>query len=344
MTDFTKKGLIPEWAPQDAVLLAWPDETMDWRATLPEIQACYILLVRALLDYVPVILLAREPERVPLRADYLHRLTVLQMPLNDTWVRDYAPLSVRRADGGAAVVDFAFNAWGLRFAADRDNLVSSRLPIFRPEAERISRHDYVLEGGAVESDGEGRILTTASVLLDPNRNGGRGTSEEQLVAPILEALGAERADLLPGTPLGGDDTGGHIDTLARFCDPQTIAYVCTSDESHPDCAAVHELRTALEERFGATHRLVPLPLPEVKRDADGSVMPASYANFLLTNGAVLLPTYRDPADDEALGILRRLFPDRTVIPVDALPLIRQHGSIHCATMTFPEGFIDDEYL
>lgn len=339
----TTKGLIPEWEPQDAVLLAWPDETMDWSETLTEIRSCYILMVRALLDHVPVILLAQDADSVPLRGDYPHRLTVLEITLNDTWVRDYAPLSVRDKRGAKAVVDYTFNAWGLKFAANRDNLVASKLPIFRQEVERKLLHDYVLEGGAVESDGKGLILSTSSVLKDPNRNLGRGATEEQLLAPIREGLLADRIDLLTVPPLEGDDTGGHIDTLARFCDEETIAYVSCADESHPDFATLSILDQELHKLYGETHRLVALPTPEVKRDTDGSIMPASYANFLITNGAVFVPTYRDEADSEALSTLCELFPDRKIIPIDAIPLIRQHGSIHCATMQFPQGFLDEKY-
>lgn len=338
------KGLIPEWAPQDAVLLAWPDETMDWSETLSEIRSCYILLVRALLDHVPVILLAQDVDSVPLRGDYPHRLTVLEMPLNDTWARDYAPLSVVDARGERAVVDFTFNAWGLKFAANRDNLVASKLPIFREGIERRLRHDYVLEGGGVESNGKGLILSTSSVLMDPNRNLGRGADEEQILGPIREGLYADQVDLLTVAPLDGDDTGGHIDTLARFCDEGTIAYASCHDEGHPDYPTLTQMEEELKALYGGKFRLVPLPTPEVKRNTDGSIMPASYANFLITNGAVIVPTYRDEADAEALRITGELFPDRKVIAVDAIPLIRQHGSIHCATMQFPQGFLDEEYL
>lgn len=335
--DKTIRGLIPEWVPQDAVLLAWPDETMDWADTLSEIRACYILLVRALLDYVPVILLAQDTESVPLQGDYPHRLTVLEMPMDDTWVRDYGPLSLQTRTGVPVVVDFAFNAWGGKFESTRDNQVSQKLPIFREGMERIDRHGLVLEGGAVESDGSGRILTTAFVLRDPKRN---PTIDE---AALTDALRAEELIPLQVKPLLGDDTDGHIDTLARFCDEATIVYAACDDPSHPDYETLQQLEEQLRESLGS-YRLVPLPTPAVKRDRDGSVMPASYANFLITNGAVFVPTYRDPMDAEALRILGELFDDRRIIPVDAIPLIRQHGSIHCATMQIPQGFIREEYL
>ena len=196
----------------------------------------------------------------------------------------------------------------------------------------------------MESNGEGLILSTSSVLLDPNRNLGRGeASVHTLTEPIREALHADRVDMLEVSPLEGDDTDGHIDTLARFCDDETIVYASCSDEEHPDYHTLRKLDEELHRLYGERYRLVALPTPEVKRDTDGSAMPASYANFLITNRIVLAPTYRDRADDEALSTLRDLFPERKVVPVDAIPLIRQHGSIHCATMQFPEGFIDEEY-
>lgn len=332
-------GLLPEWTPQDAVLMAWPDETMDWAATLPEIRACYLLMVRALVDYVPVILLAQDPESVPLRGDYPHRLTVQEMPLNDTWVRDYGSLALIDAEGQHCAADFAFNAWGLKFAADRDNRVTRRLPIFREEVRRLSRQDFVLEGGAVESDGRGCLLTTKSVLTEPNRNPGREGTEL-----LREALFAREVISLETEPLEGDDTDGHIDTLARFADAETIVYAACDDEKHPHYAALRLLREELERKLVGRYRLVALPSPGVKRDESGEILPASYANFLITNGAVLMPTYRDAADERAQEVLCDLFPDRKIIGADALPLIRQHGSIHCATMQIPRGFVREEYL
>lgn len=348
------KGLIPEWAPQDAVLMAWPTETMDWVYMLEEAERCYADIINTLLNYVPVIVLSDTVERVAKHfgGEYKHKMIILDgYELNDTWARDFSPLSV--SDRGVkCLVNYGFNAWGLKFPADRDNQVGRWLKhaseIFNPDIPFMEMQYFVYEGGALESNGAGLLMTTSDVYDDPNRSW--GLSEKKKRKMLVEPLGAKELIVLDCTPMVGDDTDGHIDTMARFTDERTIVFNETGDRTDPNYAGLAELQTSLrkaeKEYKLEDFRFVPLPLPAPisgESEEDGGVqLPATYANFLITNGAVIVPTYDDPMDTVAMEILQGLFPDREVRGVDCRALIRQHGSLHCVTMQFPEGFIKKE--
>lgn len=350
------KGLIPEWAPQDAVLMAWPTEAMDWAYMLKEAEECYVNIISTLLNYVPVIVLSDTTERVSkhFTGAYNHKLIVLDgYYLNDTWARDFSPLSV--SDGGVkCLVNYGFNAWGLKFPADRDNQVGRWLKhdsdIFDNDIPFIEMQYFVYEGGALESNGDGLLMTTSDVYDDPNRSW--GLSEKKKRKMLTEPLAAKELIILDCAPMLGDDTDGHIDTMARFVDKRTIVFNQTGDRTDPNYAAMAELQTALHQAETEFHlddfRFVPLPLPSPimsKCEEDGAEqLPATYANFLITNGAVIVPMYDDPMDSVAMEILRGLFPDREIRGVDCRALIRQHGSLHCVTMQFPKGFIRQEIL
>jgi Peptidylarginine deiminase and related enzymes len=343
--------LIPEWAEQDLVLITWPNATMDWAYMLPEIESCYIELAHAILEWEDLLVLARDPERVrtllmtkPLR----HELFVMEMDTNDTWCRDYAPLSLSVRDEAGTerpmIVDFTFNAWGLKFPAHKDNLVSRALFLSRSfiaEMSYTNALSLTFEGGGIESDGQGTLLTTASVLFEPNRNA--GLSEEALQGYLREVLGADRLIVLEHGALEGDDTDGHIDTLARFLSPTQIAYVGCTDGNDPHYQALGRMRGELEElrtAEGEPYELIELPLPPAIYDEEGERLPATYANFLFVNGALLVPIYNVETDELALETLRQALPDRTIVPVYSRPLVKQHGSLHCATMQFPRGFMN----
>lgn len=350
------KGLIPEWAPQDAVLMAWPTEEMDWAYMLDEAEDCYRNIVAILLDYIPVIVLSDTKERVlkHFASEYKHKLIVLDgYELNDTWARDFSPLSVSSKEG-KRIVNYGFNAWGLKFAADRDNQVGrwlhQRSELFDPVIPFYGMQYFVYEGGALESNGEGLILTTSDVYNDHNRSW--GLSEEEKRKYLLEPLCAKELIVLDCAPMVGDDTDGHIDTMARFTDSKTIVYNYTADTQDPNYAALKSLKKSLEHAIKECglddFRLIPLPIPAAimeKDDEDGgSQLPATYANFLITNGAVVVPLYGDPMDTVALEIIQSLFPDREVHGVNCRALIRQHGSLHCVTIQFPQGFIRKDIL
>lgn len=338
--------LLPEWAPQCGVLLTWPAAHTDWLDILADAEASYVEIACAIaLRETCVILCVDDAhrrhilERLRPRGVREENLRFCHAPYDDTWIRDYGPITV--SDGRALTLrDFGFNGWGQKFSATRDDAASRHLAaqgLFRPPLDTLN---LFLEGGSIETDGRGTLLTTSACLLSPYRNPhlDRATTEREL----KRTLGIERVLWLEHGHLAGDDTDSHIDTLARFCDAHTICYVACDDredEHYDDLAAMEEELRALRDIDGNPYRLVPLPWPAGKYADDGHRLPASYANFLIINDAVLVPTYRDSADPAVLATLAPLFPGRQVIGIDCLPLIHQHGSLHCVTMQLPAGVL-----
>lgn len=341
-------SLPAEWARQDAVLLTWPHPRSDWRPWLAEVEATFVAMARAITERERLIVSCFDRDhRVHvdgvLRGAGVppERVALFIAPSNDVWVRDHGPITVVADDGVPRLLDFRFNGWGRKYPHDLDNAITQTLHQAGAFGEtRIEPVDLILEGGSIESDGEGTLLTTTHCLLSPERNPTydcRG-----LEAAFARQFGIRRVLWLKHGHLSGDDTDGHIDTLARFCDPRTIAYVACDDPSDSDydeLAAMAAQLRSFQTADGRPYRLIPLPLPSPKYDAEGERLPATYANFLIINGAVLVPTYDDPADAVALERLAECFPDRELVAIDALPLIRQYGSIHCATMQLPAGVL-----
>ncbi|MDE5750762.1 MAG: agmatine deiminase family protein [Duncaniella sp.] len=340
MTDFRR--LPAEWEPQRLVLMAWPHADTDWATMLTEAQDCIAEIIRAVARYTPVLVVGPADlcrESFDARGFDPARVTFADIPTNDTWARDFGAITVDHG-GVPECLDFCFNGWGLKFASCEDNLINSRLADLRLlPGLRVNRLGFVLEGGSIESDGRGTILTTAECLLSPNRNG--DLSRAEIEEYLLGQFGAERMLWLDYGALVGDDTDSHIDTLARLAPHDTILYVGAGAETNPNhaplAAMLDDLR-ALRTADGLPYNLVELPSPDPIRDPDdGSLLPATYANFLITNGAVLLPVYGQPMNDRLAEMtLRAVFPDHDIVPVDCRALIRQHGSLHCVTMQFPE--------
>lgn len=333
-----------EWHPQSAVQLTWPHEDTDWAPMLDEVSACFAAIAQAIACRENLLIVCRDEARVR-RAlgheiDY-SRIRFRTLPTNDTWARDHGGISVFR-EGVPTVYDFVFNGWGMKFPADRDNLITRRLfecDTFAPEVRRVSQQPLVLEGGSLESDGRGTLLTTAECLLSANRN--EYLDRAQLTDRLKEIFGLQRILWLENGYLAGDDTDSHVDTLVRFCREDTIAYVqCTDphDEHYPALQAMEKELRAFTQADGTPYRLIPLPMADKVAYA-GERLPATYANFLILNGAVLVPFYLTPKDEVARKALQTAFPDREIIGIDCRPLIRQHGSLHCVTMQYPEGFI-----
>jgi agmatine/peptidylarginine deiminase len=266
----------------------------------------------------------------------LSRVATYSVPTDDTWTRDYGPITVL-VDGEPLLLDFVFDGWGGKFEASDDDATTRRLHglgAFGPTP--LATVSLTLEGGSIESDGAGTLLATWRCLASRNAPPGREGAE----AWLGELLGADRVLWLHHGGLEGDDTDGHVDTLARFCDPSTIAYVRCDDPGdthHAELAAMEAELRAFRTPAGTPYRLVPLPWPRPKHDDNDHRLPATYANFLVVNGAVLLPVYDDPADEPAIESVRAAFPGREVVPIPALPLIAQHGSVHCVTMQVPRG-------
>lgn len=343
-----KYTLLPEWAPQSGVMLTWPTAESDWGPWLKEIEAVYLNIAREIASREKLLIVCRHPDHLAHVKKQLAQQRINQAalslhvaPFNDTWVRDYGPLGCLDPEGRPLLLDFVFNGWGGKYEARLDNEVTARLytqGVFGTIT--FKQLALTLEGGSIEVDGAGSLLTTASCLLSGTRNG--NLTQEAMEAQLKQWLGVEQVLWLHHGQLAGDDTDGHIDTLARFCDPQTICYVACDDpkdQHYPELQAMEgELRT-LQTAKSAPYRLVPLPWPSPKFNAEGQRLPASYANFLILNGAVLVPTYQDPADTQALSILQSCFPDRQAVGIDCLPLIQQYGSLHCMAMQLPAGIL-----
>lgn len=345
MSDDTKHLRFPaEWEPCRAVMIAWPHAATDWAYMLDEVEQCYQNLAQAIVEFADLIVVTPEPAHVEamLRAKIgdLSRVTIAETDTNDTWTRDYGPISTISEDGEKDLVvlnDFCFNGWGLKFAADLDNLVTRKL-IFNEILGRDARYrnelSFVLEGGSIESDGKGTMLTTRRCLLSPNRNG--GLTRREISRHLKEVLGVTKIHWLDHGALEGDDTDSHIDTLARLAPDDTIIYTgCENpaDTHYAELSAMRDEIRALRTAEGRPFNLIELPLPAAIHDEDGQRLPATYANYLVVNGGVLVPSYGQPKTDRLASLMiGSAYPGKKVVQVDCRALIRQHGSLHCATM------------
>ena len=331
--------LPAEWAEQEFVQLTFPHADSDWAYMLPEVEACFIEIAREIAKRQNLLIVCRSEKelREKLHEVNTSRITFAELPSNDTWARDHAGITIFE-NGERKILDFTFNGWGMKFAANYDNQITRRLfekSIFGKNTCYENRKNFVLEGGSIESDGEGTLLTTADCLLSDNRN---NKSKTEIEAILTETFGLKQILWLNHGYLAGDDTDSHIDTLARFCTPNTIAYVqCTGteDEHYEALKKMEEELQTFRTLDGKPYQLLPLPMADAVYE-NGERLPATYANFLIINGAVLLPTYNSPKDETAKQQLQKAFPEREIVGINCLPLIKQHGSLHCVTMQFPQ--------
>ena len=321
--------MLAEWEHQSQVQLTWPHKDTDWAPILDEITAVYEEMAREIRK--------REP-----------LLIVDAIPHNDTWARDHgfitveATLSPRNAEpchsseeereSRLFLLDFCFNGWGEKFEAKLDNQINKNLYEQGLVKGIYEDHlDFVLEGGSIESDGKGTIFTTECCLMAPHRN--QPLTKAEIEERLKNWLGAERIVWLQHGSLIGDDTDGHIDTLVRVCPDDTLLYT-GGDADHPDLQLIERELEALRTLDGKPYRLLRLPLPRPIYD-NGDRLPATYANYLVINGAVLVPTYKQPdLDREAMSIIQLAFPDREIVGIDCCAVIKQHGSLHCCTMQY----------
>jgi agmatine deiminase len=340
----SKLRLPAEWEAQDAIQLTFPHRDSDWSAYWEDIIPCYREIVRVISGYQPILIVCNHENetRELLKGIDLSNVLLLEIPCNDTWARDHGAIIVED-DGKPLVYDFVFNGWGLKFASDKDNLINRQLVakhIFN--ADKRIDPGLVLEGGGIESDGQGTLLTTTHCMLSPNRNPHLSKTEVEI--KLKELFGLHRVLWLERGHLEGDDTDSHIDTIARFCDPNSIAYVHCTDENdshYDDLKSMEAELKALKKADGSPYRLIPLPMPDAAyAPDDGRRLPATYANFLIMNDVVLVPTYEVAQDAFAIGQLQKAFPDRQVIGIDCRALLLQHGSLHCITMQYPKGSIN----
>ena len=332
-----------EWHKQQMVQLTWPHEGTDWNYMLAEVEACFMELAKAICAREHLLIVAPD-------TDYVYNLlvkaganvsniTMFKCETNDTWARDHAFITLL-GDNVPHYVDFCFNGWGRKFEASLDNAINGKLydaGVVKGEYEDCT--GFVLEGGSIESDGKGTLLTTSQCLLAPHRN--QPMEREDIERSLKNMLHVERVLWLDYGNLIGDDTDGHVDTVARLAPNDTIVYMqCLDkeDEQYADLRAMEEQIKNLRTADGNPYRTLALPSPAPIYDEDNERLPATYANFLIMNGAVLYPTYAQPENDTlAAEVLAKAFPGYEIVGIDCRALIKQHGSLHCVTMQYPKN-------
>jgi len=343
MTDHTLR-LPAEWEPQSAVLIAWPHAGTDWADRLDSVETTYVALAAAVVRFQLLIIVvpdaalhAHVEARLRERGVDLKRVSFVELPYDDTWLRDSGPITLTTSDDHYQLTDFRFTGWGGKFGSEQDDALVAglfRAGLFGKGASH-RRIDWALEGGAIESDGEGTVLTTWRCLVQRHPE----QSREDMSGILRDGLHADRVLWLDYGYLEGDDTDAHIDTLARFAPGERIVYQACDDASdphHDELQRMADEMAALRTRDGRPYQLYPLPWAEPILD-EGRRLAASYANYLIVNGAVLVPAYGDKADDEAARIIGSAHPGREIVQVPCRALIWQNGSLHCITMQLPAG-------
>ena len=345
--------LPAEWASQSGIQLTWPHDATDWKPYLEDITQTFLQMAREITRRE--LLLVVTPDKAQTRArltevldtNSIEHVIIRQADTNDTWARDHAPLtltSTHQAKGFFVknhLLDFKFNGWGEKYEWHKDNAINLKLYYDGTFHAALENHsDFVLEGGSIESDGKGTIMTTTSCLLAPHRN--QPLDKHQIEERLRILFHADRIIWLEHGHLIGDDTDGHIDTIVRMAPHDTLLYVGCDDRNdpqHDDFAALELQLKSLRTTDGKPYRLLRLPMPAPIYDGDER-LPATYANFVIINGAVLVPNYGQPDHDQAaIDTIQQAFPDRDIIGIDARTVIRQHGSLHCLTMQYPEGVL-----
>ncbi len=348
--------LPAEWEPQSGVMLTWPHAGTDWKPYLRQITNTYLELAEAitrfehLLVVTPIMESTRKMLTERLSDSQMNRVHLYEIDSNDTWARDHGPITlVSKNKHNSFIIpfhllDFKFNGWGEKFDWQKDNAINLQLYYQGAFCAALENHKgFVLEGGSIESDGKGTVFTTSQCLLAPHRN--QPFTQENIEQQLKNLLHARHIVWLDHGNLVGDDTDGHIDTIVRIAPHDTLLYVgCDDpeDDQYEDFKALEEQLQKLITYEGYPYRLLKLPMPDAIYDGEER-LPATYANFLIVNGAVIYPTYNQPEkDEEAKRQIQLAFSDREIIGIDSLTIIRQHGSIHCLTMQLPEGAMREE--
>lgn len=345
----SSQRLPAEWEPQDAVMLTWPYKNSLWDWILDDVVELYEALATVICDYADVVIAVPETQVDEVRA----RLEAMGAPLeyihffpcksNDSWARDHGPLTVE-TPAGFKLLDFQFNGWGNKFPHDLDDKVSQQLADQKAfPCATIETQNWVLEGGSIETDGRGTLLTTSACLLNKNRN--PDLSKADIEARLMAAFGVKKINWLDHGYLAGDDTDSHIDTLARLCPGNIIVYTACDDEEDEHYTELKKMEAQLQtftNADGEPYHLLPLPWAGVVRsDESEARLPSTYANFLIVNEAVLVPIYGLPMDEDALEVVSRAFPGYEIFGIPCLSLIERGGSLHCITMQLPEGVLEE---
>ncbi|PJJ98755.1 agmatine deiminase [Lysobacteraceae bacterium NML03-0222] len=337
--------LPAEWEPQSAILIAWPHADTDWAERLGEVEDTYIALVAAITRFQPVIICVADDD-VEAYADArlrsnridMQRVTFVTVPYDDTWLRDSGPITLIGGEQDFKLLDFRFTGWGGKFEASDDDQLIERLHAAGKLGNATRKDiDFALEGGAIDTDGKGSLLTTWQCLSLRHPD----ASREELSAKLVGWLQQSRVLWLDHGYLEGDDTDAHVDTLARFAPNDAIVFQACDDQAdshYAELKAMADEIAALRTPDGKPYTLFPLPWAQPILDGERRLA-ASYANFLILNGAVLMPAYGDTADEKAAAVLAKAFPGREIVQVPCRPLIWQNGSLHCITMQLPAGLI-----
>ncbi len=335
--------LAPEWARQDAVILVWPHCHSDWNNQLDAIENTYAEMSRYIARHQKLILVAYDQAHLlHIQETLTHQeikqenILVISAPTNDTWVRDYGPITVK-SDSEIILLDFDFDAWGGKYTHDKDNAFNQQLKLHLNNDLSSQKINFVLEGGNLEVNNSGTLLVSSSCFK-------RKALKQHTPLTTLERdleywFGCNRILWINDVVLIGDDTDGHIDTLVRYCTDDVFVYSASVNHSDPNSESLNSLAQQLKSikrNESAISELVPLPLPKPIFNG-GYQLPATYANFLITNEYVLVPVFNDPQDNYALKTIDSLFPTHEIIDIESNALIQQFGGIHCATMQIPEG-------
>ena len=347
----TNPKILPaEWATQSGVMLTWPHKQTDFASELTNVEFIFCEIASIVSQYEKVIICSNDEERtlhihhllsqIDCNIENIHIFTASS---NDSWARDHGPITILENDQ-SVLLDFKFNGWGNKFQHELDNAINTQLATqeFLNPKSTLRTIDFILEGGSIESDGQGTLLTTSQCLLTDSRNS--KLTKNAIEQLLKEHLGVKRILWLEHGQLLGDDTDSHIDMLARFINNDTICYMACKNKSDPHYAWLNDMKAELESfktDSGQPYNLVELPFPNAILEPLGQRLPASYCNFLITNKVILAPVYGCPQDELAIEILKTCFPQHEVIAINCLALIKQHGSLHCITMQLPHGVLVD---
>lgn len=360
--------LKAEWEEQDSILLSFPHAKSDWASKITEARECFVDIICAISEFEKVIICVdihdfdgflylqkafgtfssqtsrNDFEKLAFKTfDLNEKITLVFVRTNDTWARDFGVITLesnfkqthfgQKCSGQTQLIDFVFNGWGGKYSAEFDNQINQNLAKAGIFTSPLTSLDFVLEGGSIDTDGIGTILTTSACLLEKHRN--PHLSKAQIESKLKEYLGASRVLWVDFGYLRGDDTDSHIDMLARFIDSSTIAYIgCDdrADEHYDELAKMQAQLESFRQENGEPYNLVRLPFVRAIYDENNERLPASYANFLFVNGGLLVPIYNDENDKKALDILANALPHLRVVGVNARTLIKWHGSLHCISM------------
>jgi len=341
--EMQKRFLPAEWNRQSGIQLTWPHKNTDWGDMLNEVQTCFLNIAREISKRELLLIVTPDIEDVKRQLEgkvTMKNIIFFHCETNDTWARDHAFITMM-GDETPLLLDFKFNGWGEKYEYTLDNAINKQLYKSNIlKGEYADHTNFVLEGGSIESDGRGTLMTTSSCLLAPHRN--QPLNKVDIEERLRSFFQVERILWLEHGYLAGDDTDGHIDTLARMCPEDTIVYVqCKNenDEHYEELFKMQQELNSFQTLNKKPFRLIPLPMVDAIYEK-GERLPATYANFLVLNEAVLYPTYNQPDNDEkAKEVLASAFPDKEIIGIDCRTLIKQHGSLHCVTMQYPAGII-----